>query len=118
MRSLAKVCTFEQFAKLEFVYISWMARAMTMLESYVEHRGLYARVAKALGLDPSYVSRVANGKRRCERVRQAIEDELMKMNSRGRRNSKFSVTKKVSRASNNRRAASAQRRSYERTVRT
>ena len=108
----------EQFSKREFVYILLVARSMTMLDSYVEQRGLFARVAKALGLDPSYVSRVANGKRRCERVRKAIEVELMKMHSRGRRNSKSFASTKVSRASNNRRAASTQRRSYERAART
>ena len=112
------MCNSEQYPKLEFVYISRMARSMTMLESYVEQRGLFARVAKELGLDPSYVSRVANGKRRCERVRKAIEDELMKMHSRGRRKPKSSPTNKVSRASNTRRATSAQRLSYERNVQT
>jgi len=38
--------------------------------------GLYTRVAKQAGVHPSYVSRVARGERRSERVSRAIADEL------------------------------------------
>jgi len=56
-----------------------VTRARTLLHTYVANRGLFARVAKQLGMDPSYVSRVANGKRHSEKVSLAIEAELNKM---------------------------------------
>jgi hypothetical protein len=62
-----------------------MTRTVTLLSAYVEQRGLYARVAKQLGLDPSYVSRVANGKRRSKRISLAIEVELSKMQTSNRK---------------------------------
>ena len=52
---------------------------MTLLHTYLAQRGLFARVAKRLGLDPSYISRVARGERQSERISQAIEAELNKM---------------------------------------
>jgi transcriptional regulator with XRE-family HTH domain len=52
-----------------------MTRKMT-LDSHVTQRGLFARVARKLRIDPSYVSRVANGKRNNERISQAISAEL------------------------------------------
>lgn len=55
-----------------------MTRTVTLLRAYSAQRGLFARVAKHLGLDPSYVSRVANGKRKNDRVSRAIENELYK----------------------------------------
>ena len=61
-------------------YISLMTRPMTLCtRSYVEQRGLFARVARKLELDPSFVSRVARGIRRNEKVSIAIEAELKKM---------------------------------------
>ena len=47
--------------------------------SYVTERGLFARVAKKLKLDASYVSRVANGERQNDRISQAIEAALDKI---------------------------------------
>jgi transcriptional regulator with XRE-family HTH domain len=58
-----------------------MTRNLTLLRAYVAQRGLFARVAKQLGLDPSYVSRVANGKRRSPKIVLAIEAELNKIYS-------------------------------------
>ena len=40
------------------------------------YRGLYSRVARQLGIDRSYVSRVANGERKSSRVEQALIREL------------------------------------------
>jgi hypothetical protein len=40
------------------------------------YRGIYSRVAKQLGIDRSYVSRVASGKRRSEKVERALKREL------------------------------------------
>ena len=48
----------------------------SLLKSYKLQKGLYARVAKSLGVDPSYVSRVASGKRHSNKVKCAILREL------------------------------------------
>lgn len=45
-------------------------------------RGLYARVARQLGVDPSYVSRVARGERRSEEISRALEQEMERILSR------------------------------------
>jgi len=49
------------------------------LHSYVTERGLFARVARKLRLDASYVSRVANGERQNDRISQALDAALDKM---------------------------------------
>jgi hypothetical protein len=46
------------------------------------HIGVYARVAKVLKVDSSYVSRVANGKRQSVVVRHALAHELSKIRRR------------------------------------
>ena len=50
-------------------------------------RGLYQRVARQLGVDPSYVSRVARSERKSKAVENALERELEKImkNTRKRR---------------------------------
>jgi transcriptional regulator with XRE-family HTH domain len=40
------------------------------------HLGLYARVARRMGVNPSYVSRVATGKRQSSDIKKAILREL------------------------------------------
>ena len=40
------------------------------------YRGIYSRVADKLGVDPSYVSRVARGERESKQVRAALDSEL------------------------------------------
>jgi transcriptional regulator with XRE-family HTH domain len=42
-------------------------------------RGLYSRVARKLGVDPSYVSRVARGERESEIVLSALTEEVKKV---------------------------------------
>ena len=42
-------------------------------------RGLYARVADRLGVDPSYVSRVARGERRSDAIEAAVEREMRQL---------------------------------------
>jgi transcriptional regulator with XRE-family HTH domain len=59
-------------------------RKMT-LRAYVTQRGLFARVARKLRIDPSYVSRVANGKRHNDRISQAIEADLNKKGTGSRK---------------------------------
>jgi hypothetical protein len=39
-------------------------------------RGLYARVARQMDVDPSYVSRVARGERRSKEISLALEQEM------------------------------------------
>lgn len=41
--------------------------------------GLYRRVADKLGMDASYISRVAAGERNGPRIRRAILDELRRI---------------------------------------
>jgi transcriptional regulator with XRE-family HTH domain len=43
------------------------------------YRGIYSRVAKQLGIDRSYVSRVASGERKSERVEKALMRELQRI---------------------------------------
>jgi hypothetical protein len=54
-----------------------MARPPHDLASRI--RGLYRRVADRLGLDASYVSRVARGERRSETVEDALSRELLRI---------------------------------------
>ncbi len=61
-----------------------MTRKMTV-HSYVTQRGLFARVARKLKIDASYVSRVARGERRNDRISQAIEAELNMMRTASRK---------------------------------
>jgi transcriptional regulator with XRE-family HTH domain len=56
-----------------------MTRTVTLLQAYLLQRGLLARIAKKLGVDPSYVSRVANGQRKNEKIMLAIMAELNKI---------------------------------------
>jgi hypothetical protein len=56
-----------------------------LLRAYMAQRGLFARVARRLRLDPSYVSRVASGQRQSKRVSLAIEAELNKSRTAGAR---------------------------------
>lgn len=42
-------------------------------------RGMYARVARQVGVDPSYVSRVARGKRRSKEISMALEREMVRV---------------------------------------
>jgi len=39
-------------------------------------RGMYSRIAERLGVDRSFVSRVANGSRRSERIEAELQKEL------------------------------------------
>ena len=41
--------------------------------------GLYSRIARKLGLNPSYVSRVARGERRSEIVEKALVQEFSRV---------------------------------------
>ena len=48
----------------------------TSIPSVSLFRGIYNRVAKRLGVDPSYVSRVARGERKSAVVEKALADEV------------------------------------------
>jgi hypothetical protein len=50
-----------------------------MLKAHKHHLGLYPRVADKLGVDASYVSRVASGERQDLKVRWALLDELRRI---------------------------------------
>jgi|SwirhisoilCB3_FD_contig_123_73083_length_447_multi_4_in_0_out_2_1 hypothetical protein len=46
------------------------------------YRGLYSRVARNLGVDPSYVSRVARGERRSKSIEAALSAEVRRLEKR------------------------------------
>jgi hypothetical protein len=48
-------------------------------------RGLYGRVARNAHVDPSYVSRVARGVRRSDRITTSLERELKKLMASAKR---------------------------------
>jgi hypothetical protein len=50
-----------------------------LLDAHKLHLGLYRRLADKLGVDPSFVSRVASGNRKDWEVRHAILDELRRI---------------------------------------
>ena len=50
--------------------------SMNSIPSVSLFRGVYNRVAKRLGVDPSYVSRVARGERKSAVVEKALADEV------------------------------------------
>ena len=52
---------------------------MLTLETIRLTRGIYSRVARQLAVDPSYVSRVARGERKCVRIENALNAELKKL---------------------------------------
>ena len=52
------------------------AQLESLLNLHRRHHGIFARVAQNLSVDPSYVSRVANGKRRSPAIEQALAREL------------------------------------------
>ena len=55
---------------------------ITRLNSLVESLcGLYSRVARRLGVDRSYVSRVARGERSSEQVEDALVAEYKRLKS-------------------------------------
>jgi hypothetical protein len=43
------------------------------------YAGVYARVAQDLGVDPSYVSRVARGEHQSEEIEQALIAEIIRI---------------------------------------
>jgi predicted transcriptional regulator len=45
-------------------------------------RGRYSRVAKKLGVDASYVSRVARGERQSAEIERALNAELVRIDKR------------------------------------
>ena len=53
-----------------------------LLRRHRLHEGLYARVAKKLKVDASYVSRVAEGERQSEKILTGIVEELRRIETR------------------------------------
>ena len=57
-------------------------RLESLLDAHRRHHGIFGRVAQTLSVDPSYVSRVANGKRRSPAIEDALAQELRRIGSR------------------------------------
>ena len=51
-----------------------------MISLQTLYRGLYVRIARKLGVDPSYVSRVARGDRRSDEIENALGQALAEIN--------------------------------------
>jgi hypothetical protein len=56
----------------------------SLLDLYKLQRGIYARVARRSGVDPSFVSRVANGERTSAKIKRAVLSELTRVHSQAR----------------------------------
>ena len=52
------------------------ASTKAVLNRHQLYRGIYSRVAKQLGIDRSYVSRVASGERKSDKVQKALLKEI------------------------------------------
>jgi hypothetical protein len=52
-----------------------------LLRIHKLHLGLYARVADDLGVSPSYVSLVANGMRRSDKIRHVLAQHIAKIHN-------------------------------------
>ncbi|HLK33186.1 MAG TPA: response regulator [Terriglobales bacterium] len=52
---------------------------MSEREPYALFRGIYSRVARQLGVDRSYVSRVARGERRSKEIEEALRSEMRRL---------------------------------------
>ncbi len=70
------------------------------------YRGLYMRIAKNLGVDPSYVSRVARGERRSSQVENALRQEVREISRKLGRAGDASATIGDHRPSGNKRLKS------------
>lgn len=55
-----------------------------LLRIHKLHLGLYARVAEDLGVSPSYVSLVANGIRRSEKIQRVLIQEIARIHASAR----------------------------------
>jgi transcriptional regulator with XRE-family HTH domain len=73
--------TFERTVKLMPVSTKAIQKLGTheLLRRHQLHEGLYARVAKQLGFDASYVSRIARGERDSPRILSALVEELRRI---------------------------------------
>ena len=63
--------------------------AEDLLKTHRLHLGLYRRLAERLGVDASYINKVASGTRKCESVRRTLLNELIAFQQQ----SEFSVGK-------------------------
>jgi hypothetical protein len=52
-----------------------------LLQAVAVFRGLYDRVARELNVDPSYVSRVARGERKSQKIDAALRKEINRVRS-------------------------------------
>lgn len=57
-------------------------KTQALLRWHKLHIGVYARVAKRLSVDSSYVSRVANGKRQSGTIEHALLNEISSIQRR------------------------------------
>jgi len=65
-------------AGLALEHVAKRSQIKTLLE-YKLYRGLYSRVDRQLGVDPSYVSRVAHGKRHSPKIERKLKAEIARI---------------------------------------
>ena len=56
--------------------IATLKNNKALLAWHRQHEGIYARVARTLGVDASYISRVASGQRQSDKIERALVSEL------------------------------------------
>ena len=56
--------------------IAGSASEQRLLELHKWHFGIYAQIARKLGVSPTYVSLVANGMRRSDKITQVLIAEI------------------------------------------
>lgn len=57
----------------------------SVLVRHALYRGIYSRVAQKVGVDRSYVSRVASGQRRSAKIEKALLKEIQRIERLSRR---------------------------------
>ena len=55
------------------------AADIAQLAWHGQFRGLYGWIARRLGVDPSYISRVARGERKAAKIERALESEIKRI---------------------------------------
>ncbi len=57
------------------------AAPSTISDVLAGYRGVYARVAQRLGVDASYISRIADGSRSNQTIQKALIEEIQNLNA-------------------------------------
>ena len=78
----AALALLSQFVSADTLETMAKPKEAMALDWHVQFRGVYTRIAKQLEVHPSYVSRVARGERRSEKIEQALKAEIAQIEKR------------------------------------